>query len=52
MTDITTALSTALGSVSSQAISAIGDVLPAALTIMGAIVVISIAVRVFKRASN
>lgn len=52
MTTITSALSTALQGVSNDALTAIGNVLPYALAIMAAIVVITIAIRVFKRASN
>lgn len=52
MTAITEALGTALGTVQTEAVAAIGTVLPYALGIMAAIVVISVAIRVFKRASN
>lgn len=52
MTGVTDAISTAVGDASSNAISAIGTVLPSALAIMGAIIVITVAIRVFKRASN
>lgn len=52
MEGLTTAITTALGSVSTNVISAFGDVLPAALTIMGAIMVVTLAVRMFKRASK
>lgn len=52
MTSITGALGTALQTASSDAIGAIGSVLPYALTIMAAIVVITVAIRVFKRASK
>lgn len=52
MASITTALTTAIGTAAGEALDAIGGVLPSALLIMGAIVVITIAIRVFKRASN
>lgn len=52
MEGITSSLSTALSGVSNDAITAIGTVLPYALAIMAAVVVISVAIRVFKRASN
>lgn len=52
MSSVTTALSTALEGVSTDAVTAIGTVLPYALAIMAAVVVISVAIRVFKRASN
>lgn len=49
MESITTALTTALGNVGTDALAAIASVLPAALTIAGAVMVITIGVRVFKR---
>lgn len=52
MTAITEALTTAFGTVQTEAVTAIGSVLPYALGIMAAIVVITVAIRVFKRASN
>lgn len=50
--DIPTAVTTALGTVQSDAISLIAAVLPYALAIMGAILVVTIGVRAFKRASK
>lgn len=52
MTDITTALTTALGTVSGNALSVIADVLPVALTIVGAVMVVTIGIRVFKKIAN
>lgn len=49
MEAVTTALTGALTTVATGATSAIGDVLPIALPVMGAIVVIGIGVKVFKR---
>lgn len=50
--DIPTAVTTALGTVQSDALSLIAAVLPYALAIMGAILVVTIGVRAFKRASK
>lgn len=52
MTSITSALGTALNTASTDALSAIGTVLPYALAIMAAVVVITVAIRIFKRASK
>lgn len=49
---ITTAVTTALGTVQSDAMGLIAAVLPYALAIMGAILVVTIGVRAFKRASK
>lgn len=49
MEGITTALTTALGSVSTNVMDAFGDVLPAALTIVGATLVVTLGVKMFKR---
>lgn len=49
MEAITTAVKTALATVQSDATALIGDVLPYALTVMGAVLVVTIGVRVFKR---
>lgn len=49
MEAVTTALSTALTEVAAGATGAIAAVLPIALPVMGAIVVIGIGVKVFKR---
>lgn len=50
--DIPGAVTTALGTVQSDALSLIAAVLPYALAIMGAILVVTIGVRAFKRASK
>lgn len=52
MEAITTALVTALGDVGTNALNAISSVLPAALTIAGAVMVVTIGVRVFKKISH
>ena len=49
MTAITTALKTSFTSVAGDAMTAIGDVLPIILPVMGAVVVIGLAVGIFKR---
>lgn len=49
MADITTALTTALGTVSTNFLSALGDILPAALTIVGAVMVVTLGIRVFRK---
>lgn len=50
--DIPGAVSTALQTVQSDALSLIATVLPYALAIMGALVVVTIGIRAFKRASK
>lgn len=52
MEAITTALSTAITTIGTDAMDAIAKVLPAALPIFGAIVVVSIGLRVFKRVAG
>lgn len=49
MEDITTALTTALGNISTNVMDTFGDVLPAALTIVGAVLVVTLGVRMFKK---
>lgn len=51
-TTIAQTLSTALQGVADQAIEGIGVVLPVALTVMGALLVITIGVKLFKRFSK
>lgn len=52
METITTALTTAFGSLATDALGAIGATLPIILPVMGAVVVIGIAVGIFKRFVN
>lgn len=49
MADVITALTTAVTDFAGNAMDVIGDVIPVALPIMGAIIVVSIGVRVFKK---
>lgn len=49
METVTSALTTAMTSVANGAMGAIGDILPIALPVMGAIVVVGIGVKVFKK---
>lgn len=49
---ITTAVTTALNTVQSDAMSLIAAVLPYALAIMGSIIVVTIGIRAFKRTSK
>lgn len=49
---VVTALSTAFSSVASDAMDAIGAVLPIALPIMGAILVVFIGIRLFKKSAK
>lgn len=48
METITTALTNAFTTVSDNAMSAIGSGVPAALTVVGAVIVVNVAVRAFK----
>ena len=52
MEAITTAVKTALATVQSDATSLIGDVLPYALAVMGAVLVVSIGIKVFKKVTG
>lgn len=49
---VTTALSNGLQTVQTDALSLIGTVLPYALTVMGAILVVSIGIKVFKKVTG
>ena len=49
---VTGALSTGLQTVQTNALSLIGTVLPYALTVMGAILVVSIGIKVFKKVTG
>lgn len=52
MEGLITALTTGFGTVVGDVLSAIGTIAPVALPIMGAIIVITIAIKVFKKVSN
>lgn len=52
MEAITTAVKTALATVQSDATGLIGDVLPYALAVMGAVLVVSIGIKVFKKVTG
>lgn len=52
MSTITSAVTTALQSVQSDSMSLIGSVLPYALAIMGAVIVVMVGIRVFKRVAG
>ena len=52
MQGLITAMETAVGQVQTDLMSALGGVLPTALTIMGTILVIGLAVKAFKRTSK
>lgn len=52
MEAITTAVKTALSTVSTDAMSMIGDVLPGALTIVGAVLVVNIGIKVFRKVAK
>lgn len=47
-----TAVHTALTSVQADALAMIGDVVPVALTIVGAVMVVTIGIKVFKKISG
>ena len=49
MEGVTTALTTGITTIASSATDAIAKVLPVALPVMGAIVVVTIGIRVFKK---
>lgn len=52
MSSITSAVTTALGTVQSDALSLIASVLPYALAIVGASIVVMVGIRVFKRVAG
>lgn len=52
MEGITTAVKTALATVQSDATGLIGDVLPYALAVMGAVLVVAIGIKVFKKVTG
>lgn len=49
MSDVVTALSTALGTVATSAMSAITAIVPVAAPILGAILVVGIGIKAFKK---
>lgn len=52
MSDITTALTTALTTVKTDFFTALGDILPLALAIVGAGLVVTLGIRYFKQISQ
>jgi hypothetical protein len=52
MEAITTALTTGITTIATDAMSAIGAVIPVALPIMGAMVVVGIGIRAFRKVSS
>lgn len=52
MEAITNAVKTALATVQSDALGLIGDVLPYAVAVMGAVLVVSIGIKVFKKVTG
>lgn len=51
-TGVTAALTTAFSSIATDAMSAISAVLPIALPIMGAIVVVTVGIKIFKKVTS
>lgn len=49
MTEVVTALTNGLGSIANDIAGAIGGILPIALPIMGAVVAITLGIRVFRK---
>jgi len=49
MSAVTSSLTTSLGGIGTDALSAIGAVLPIALPILGAFVVVKIGIKIFKK---
>mgnify|MGYP004528404009 CR=1 FL=1 len=49
---VTGALTTGISTIASDAMGAIGSVVPAALPIMGAVVVVGIGIKVFKKVAG
>lgn len=52
MEAVTTALTNGITSIATEAMNAVGTVVPAALPIAGAIIVVSIGLRVFKKVTG
>lgn len=49
LADVSTALVTAMTSVATGALDAIGDILPVAAPVMGAMLIIGVGIKAFKR---
>lgn len=49
MADVTTALTTAMGTVATSALSAISGIVPVAAPVLGGILIIGIGIRAFKK---
>lgn len=52
METVTTALTDGITSIATDATSAIGNVIPVALPVMGIMVVVSLAIKVFKKVAG
>lgn len=52
LSSLTTSLTSAFSTISNDAISAIGSVLPYALPVMGAMIVIGLAIKTFRKAAK
>lgn len=52
MEAVTTALTTGISSVATESMSAIGSVIPVALPILGAIAVVTIGIKVYKKVTG
>lgn len=52
MEAVTTALTSGITTIAGEAMTAVGSVIPVALPIVGAIVVVSIGLRVFKKVTG
>lgn len=52
MADVTTAMVTGITSIASGMTDAIGDIVPVALPVLGAILIVSVGIRLFKRVTG
>lgn len=52
MASIVTALTTAMGDVATQALSAISGILPIAAPVLGGMLIIGVGIKVFKKITN
>ncbi|MDK2964716.1 hypothetical protein [Lacrimispora sp.] len=52
MEAVTTALTSGIATIAADALSAVGSVIPVALPIVGAIVVVSLGLKVFKKVTG